>query len=89
MSEGGKAFICLPSTYNNGGTKISRIVPTLATGDIVTVPRTDVSYVVTEFGLVNLRGKSTWQRVQLLISIAHPDFRDELYHEAKNLGLGI
>jgi acyl-CoA hydrolase len=88
MSEGGKAFICLPSTYETGdGKSISRIVPTLDPGDIVTVPRTDVSYIVTEFGIVNLRGRSTWERAKLLISITHPDFRAELYQAAKKMSL--
>jgi acyl-CoA hydrolase len=62
-------------------------VPTLELGDTVTVPATDVSYVVTEFGVVNLKGKSIWQRAKLLISIAHPDFRDELEEAAHKMNL--
>lgn len=88
MSPGGKAFICLHSSYKGkDGKSVSNIVPTLLLGDTVTVPATDVSYVVTEFGAVNLKGKSTWQRAKLLISIAHPDFRDELEETARKMNL--
>jgi len=83
MSPGGKAFICLHSTrIDGGGNRTSNIVPVLELGDMVTVPASDVSYIVTEFGMVNLKGKSTWQRAKTLISIAHPDFRDELTEAA-------
>jgi len=88
MSPGGKAFICLHSTYRGkNGKLVSNIVPTLELGDTVTVPVTDVSYIVTEFGVVNLKGKSTWQRAKLLISIAYPDFRDELEEAAHKMNL--
>ncbi|MFC2067855.1 acetyl-CoA hydrolase/transferase family protein [Chloroflexota bacterium] len=88
MSSGGKAFICLHSTYiAEDGNLISNIVPTLEIGDTVTVPATDVSYIVTEFGVVNLKGKSVWQRARLLISIAHPDFHDKLETAAFNMKL--
>lgn len=88
MSPGGKAFICLHSTHTHAnGTLASNIVPTLKMGDIVTVPATDVFYVATEYGVVNLKGKSTWQRAKLLISIAHPDFRDELEEAACKMNL--
>ena len=88
MSPGGKAFICLYSTYlGKGGELKSSIVPDLEPGDVVTVPRTDVSYVVTEFGVVDLKGKSSWQRAKLLISIAYPDFRDELEEAARRISL--
>jgi len=84
MSPGGKAFICLHSTRKDkDGKSISNIVPTLELGDMVTVPASDVSHVVTEYGMVNLKGKSTWQRAKLLISLAHPDFRDELEKAAR------
>ena len=56
-------------------------------GDTVTVPSTDASYIVTEFGVVNLKGKSSWQRAKLLISIAHPNFRDELEEAARRINL--
>lgn len=88
MSPGGKAFICLRSTRTTKeGKVISSIVPNLEPGDMVTVPACDVSYIVTEFGVVNLKGKSTWQRAKLLISIAHPDFRDELEEAARRMNL--
>ena len=82
-SPGGKAFMCLSSTYEKRGARRSRIVSTLTPGNIVTTPRTDVMYVVTEYGLVNLKGKSVAERATALISIAHPDFRDTLQREAR------
>ncbi|HCQ73389.1 MAG TPA: butyryl-CoA:acetate CoA-transferase, partial [Clostridiales bacterium] len=60
----------------------SRIVPTLS-GDIVTTPRSQAYYIATEYGVVNLAGRSTWERAEALISIAHPDFRDELIKAAE------
>jgi butyryl-CoA:acetate CoA-transferase len=85
-SKGGKAFICMSSTRTGkDGRVISRITPVLSPGSIVTAPRNLVSYVVTEYGLVNLRGKSTWERAADLISIAHPDFREGLIKEAEKL----
>ncbi len=83
-SDGGKNLIMMFSTTMDG--KASRIVPSL--GDIpVVVPRGDVQYVVTEYGVVNLFGKSLQERAIALISVAHPDFRDRLFHEAKQMGL--
>jgi acyl-CoA hydrolase len=83
-SQGGKSFICLSSTYDKGGgAPVSRIVSTLTPGNVVTTPRTDVMYVVTEYGLVNLKGKSVAERTRSLISIAHPDFREQLEREAR------
>ncbi|MFC1918504.1 acetyl-CoA hydrolase/transferase family protein [Chloroflexota bacterium] len=83
MSSGGKALICLPSSYRDKNGKLrSNIVPHLEFGDIVTVPRSESSYIVTEFGTVNLKGKSTWQRTKLLTSIAHPELRDGLEEAA-------
>ena len=88
MSPGGKAFICLYSTYKDKNGKLrSNIVPTLELGDVVTVPSTDVSHIVTEFGVVNLKAKTAWQRAKLLISIAHPDFRNELEEAAQKANL--
>lgn len=81
-SKGGKSFICLASTYDKRGERRSRIVMTLTKGNIVTTPRSDVMYVVTEYGMVNLKGKSVPERALALISIAHPDFRDELLAQA-------
>ncbi|MBF0258730.1 MAG: GNAT family N-acetyltransferase [Desulfamplus sp.] len=90
-SKGGKSIIMVNSTASvlgDDGTyrKISCIVPQL-TDTIVTIPREDIRYVVTEFGAVNLFGKSTQERAFALISIAHPEFRDELLSEAKRIGM--
>ena len=63
----------------------SRIRPTLAEGSIVTDTRPNTHYVVTEYGMVNLKGLSAWQRAEALISVAHPDFRDELIAEAEKM----
>lgn len=82
MSKGGKAFITMTSTYKDKeGTVHSRILPHFG-GDIVTDPRSEAYYFVTEYGVVNLVGCTTWERAELLISIAHPDFRDQLIREA-------
>ncbi len=81
-SKGGKSFICLPSTYDKKGERRSRIVMNLTMGNIVTTTRADIMYVVTEFGIVNLKGKSVPERAQALISIAHPDFREDLLRQA-------
>jgi acyl-CoA hydrolase len=82
-SQGGKAFIVLPSTAKDD--TISRIQPTLGLGAHVTVGKNDVNYVVTEYGVAQLRGKSVRQRTQQLIAIAHPKFRDELSAQAKKM----
>jgi butyryl-CoA:acetate CoA-transferase len=87
-SEGGKGLICINSTFmRKDGTIGSRIVPTLSPGTIVTCPRSVVHYVVTEFGYAQLKAKSTWERAEALIGIAHPDFRDGLVKEAESLGI--
>lgn len=75
-SNGGKSFIVLPSTAK--GNSISRIVPVLSPGTHASTSKNDVNYVVTEYGVAQLRGKSAKQRAQELIAIAHPDFRAEL-----------
>jgi len=77
-SPGGKSFICLASTYEKKGVRKSRIVLDLTAGNIVTTPRSDVMYVVTEYGMTNLKGKSVCERARALIALAHPDFREEL-----------
>jgi len=82
-SRGGKSFMCLSSTYDKRGVRESRITTALTRGNIVTTPRTDVMYVVTEYGLVNLKGKSVAERAKALIGIAHPDFRESLEREAR------
>ena len=84
LSKGGRSILMLTSTHNGG--KNSRIVPMLQNAAVV-VPRSEVQYVVTEYGSVNLFGKSIQERVVALVSIAHPDFRDWLFEEAKDLGL--
>jgi acyl-CoA hydrolase len=83
-SNGGKSFICLSSTFDKKGERRSRIVLDLTPGNVVTTPRTDMMYVVTEYGLVNLKGRSLADRARLLISIAHPDFRDDLERQARD-----
>ena len=87
MSRGGKAFICMTSTYTDREGEVhSRIVPYFK-GDIVTDPRSQAYYLVTEYGIVNLVGRTTWERAELLISIAHPDFRDQLILQAERMGV--
>jgi len=81
-SKGGKSFICLASTYEKRGERRSRIVLSLTQGNVVTTPRSDVMFVVTEYGMVNLKGKSVAERAKALIGIAHPDFREELERQA-------
>lgn len=82
-SRGGKSFIVLPSTAKDG--TISRIVPSLTPGTHATTSKNDVNYVVTEFGVAQLRGKSAKQRAEALIAIAHPDFRSELRAQANKM----
>lgn len=84
QSEGGRSIIMLPATAVNG--QKSRITPMLGDTAVV-VPRADVHYVATEFGVVNLFGKSLQERAMAMVSIAHPDFRDELMHAAKQMNL--
>lgn len=83
MAKGGKSFLCMSSTYRDKAGRLhSRILPSLP-GDIVTTPRSQAYYIATEFGAVNLAGKSTWERAEALISLAHPDFREELIRAAE------
>lgn len=86
-SPGGKSFICLASTFERQGIRESRIVLNLTPGNIVTTPRSDMMYVVTEYGIVNLKGKSVADRARALIAIAHPDYRQSLEREARENGL--
>jgi 4-hydroxybutyrate CoA-transferase len=88
LSKGGKSFLTLESTAKKqDGTVLSRITAALPPGAVVTTPRSDVDYIVTEYGAVNLRCKSISNRVKEMISIAHPDFRDNLMKEAKKVKL--
>jgi 4-hydroxybutyrate CoA-transferase len=81
-SQNGKSILAFPSTAQGG--KISRIVPRIPDGAVVTTSRNDVQYMVTEYGIANLRGKSCGQRARELIAIAHPDFREQLTKEVNN-----
>ncbi len=84
-SRGGKAFIVVPSTAKNDS--ISRIVPALSPGTHLSTSKNDINYVVTEYGVAQLRGKSAKQRARELIGIAHPNFRAELGEQAKRMNL--
>lgn len=88
LSKGGKSFICCSSTFKNKqGELVSRIRPTLANGSIVTDTRANIHWFVTEYGKVNLKGLSTWQKAEALISVAHPQFRDDLIKEAEKMNI--
>lgn len=87
MSRGGKSFIALTSTHTKGGARNSRIVAQLPAGTAVTTPRSDVQYVATEYGCVNLKPLTMDDRARALIRLAHPDFRDELADAARQMGL--
>jgi len=84
-SKGGKSIIAFYSTAHDGA--ISRIVPRLRAGSIVTVPRMDTHLLATEYGIINLKGKSTRDRALAIIGIAHPRFRNDLLREAENMFL--
>ena len=86
-SEGGKSFLCMSSTYERTDIRRSRIVLDLTPGNVVTAPRSDVMYVVTEYGIVNLKGKSIPERAKAMITLAHPDYREDLEREARANGL--
>ena len=82
-AKDGLSFLCMSSSFvDKAGVRHSRILPRFG-GDIVTTPRSEVFYIATEYGAVNLAGKSTWERAEALISLAHPDFREELIHAAE------
>ncbi len=87
LARGGKSFICCSSAVKDKktGTLKSRIRPTLLEGSIATCTRTNLHYVVTEYGKFNAKGKSTWERAEGLIAIAHPQFREELIAEAEKM----
>ncbi|HMB20921.1 MAG TPA: acetyl-CoA hydrolase/transferase C-terminal domain-containing protein [Spirochaetota bacterium] len=85
-SRNGKSFICLASTYTDSNGELrSRITPQLPLGTAVTIPRQMVDYIVTEYGAVKLTACPTWMRAEKMISIAHPDFRDDLIKEAEDM----
>ena len=89
LSKGGKSFICLSSTFMNRktGQLESRIRPTLENGSIVTDTRANVHYLCTEYGCVNLKGLSTWQKAEAIINLAHPDFREDLIAQAAKMNI--
>jgi len=87
-SEGGQSFLAFTSTFTDKeGKKHSRVRPTLAPGAVVTTPRSVVHWLVTEYGMVNVKAMSNWERAEAVISIAHPDFRDDLIKEAEKMGI--
>ncbi|MBQ2884490.1 MAG: acetyl-CoA hydrolase [Alphaproteobacteria bacterium] len=88
MSKGGRSYIAVTSTFDSSKTgRGSRIVPCFKLGTAVTTPRSEVQYIVTEFGCINLKTLTMKDRVRAMISLAHPDFRDELTEEAKRMKL--
>lgn len=88
LSQGGKSFICCSSSFKGkDGELKSRIVPKMAPGSIVTDARTCVHYLVTEYGKVNLKGTSTWERAERIISVAHPDLREQLIRDAESMNI--
>ncbi|SHJ80638.1 Acyl-CoA hydrolase [Dethiosulfatibacter aminovorans DSM 17477] len=85
ISKGGKSFICIPSTNTSKDGKLhSTIDVSLPPGAIVTIPRTDTMFIATEYGVADLSNKPIEERVKALVSIAHPDFREELLEKAKS-----
>ena len=88
QSNGGQSFLCTPSTrVGKDGQLESLISPVLPPGAIVTTPRMATNFIVTEYGAADLKGKTTWERAERLISIAHPDFRDQLIKDAEKMGI--
>ncbi len=89
LSQGGQAFICCNSTFmdKKTGKLQSRILPFFGPGTIVTAPRSQAHYLVTEWGIADLAGRSLWERAERIIGVAHPDFRDELIAAAEKRGV--
>jgi len=85
-SEGGQGFMVCRSTAEVGGTAVSKIVGSFAPGTIVTTLKNTVDKIVTEWGIAELRGRSLRERATALIAVAHPDHRDRLRHEGRQLG---
>jgi len=87
-SEGGQSFLCLSSTFTDSeGNKKSRIVPFLTNGSVATIPRQMVDFIVTEYGAERMQACPTWMRAEKMISLAHPDFRDDLIKDAEKLNI--
>jgi len=82
-SKGGKSILAFDATAREG--KVSRIVPRFEEGTMITTPRNDTHFLVTEFGAANLKGKSTRERALAIIELAHPDFRDDLLRAAEEM----
>jgi len=88
LSVGGRAFLCMNSVHEGrDGKLMSNVLPKFTEGDIITTPRAPINFMVTEQGKVDLTGKNTWERAELMISIAHPDFRDDLIKAAEKQGI--
>lgn len=88
MSKGGQSYLCMSSTVKNkDGTVSSTITLNLPAGEVVTTPRSEVMYVVTEFGIADLQNQPIRERVKRMIAIAHPDFREDLHKQALEAGL--
>ena len=88
VSVGGKAFLCMNSAYKDKEGKLhSNIVPHFTGGEIITTPRAINNFIVTDQGKVDLNGRTTWERAELIISIAHPDFREDLIKAAEKQGI--
>ncbi len=89
LSPGGKSFICFASAYTDKktGETRSRVMPSLLPGETVTDPRSQAQYLVTEWGMAYLAGRSTWERAEAIIGISHPDFREELIKAAGAMGI--
>ncbi len=86
LSKGGKSFLCVPAVrVGKDGTKTSNIRMPMPEGSCMTCTRTNTNYLVTEFGMVNLKGMTTWERAEKIISVADPDFRDELIADAEKI----
>ena len=85
ISRGGRSFICLNSTYADAKGELKSCIVPHFTGEIITSPRSQVYFLATEYGVVNLEGASSWERAERLVSIAHPAFRDWLMQEAERM----